>query len=158
MICAFVGMGSNLEDPISQIKRGIEAMRGLPETELIAASSLYRTPPWGKQDQPDFINAVVKLKTKQTALHLMSLLFGIENAHHRTREEKWGPRTLDCDLILYGQHVIETPELTVPHPRMKTRGFVLLPLAEIAPNMQLPTGEYITDLLAHCDCIGIQKL
>lgn len=155
---AFVGLGSNLDDPISQIKRALEAVKKLPNTQFMAASSLYRTPPWGKIDQPDFINAIVKIKTKLTAHQLITELLGIEKNHHRIRNRQWEPRTLDCDLILYGDHIINDPALTVPHPRMQKRGFVLLPLAEIAFDLQLPNGECLAELLADCDCVGIEKL
>lgn len=158
MIDAFVALGSNLNDPVEQLKRAVEEIRGLAQSTLEAVSSFYQTPPWGKTDQPDFINAVLKIKTQLSAATLMDLFLGLENKHQRQRKEKWEPRTLDCDLILYGQEVINEERLIVPHPGMKTRAFVLLPLFEIAPDVLLPTGEKIADLLVQCDCTGIQKL
>jgi 2-amino-4-hydroxy-6-hydroxymethyldihydropteridine diphosphokinase len=158
MVEAYVALGSNVEGPAHHVQQAILEIGSFTHTKVVAQSSLYRTPPWGKLDQPDFINAVVKIQTRHTALELFLLLQDVENKHARQRVEKWGPRTLDCDLILYGQEIIDTPDLIVPHPRMKTRGFVLLPLAEIVPTCVLPSGEAILDLVSRCDCTGIEKL
>lgn len=158
MVEAYVSLGSNIESPLHQVQQAILEIDALVQTQVLSQSSLYRTPPWGKLDQPDFINAIIKIQTSLTAFKLFEMLQDIEKKHARMRLEKWGPRTLDCDLILFGQEIIEDPNLMVPHPRMKTRGFVLLPLVEIAPTLRLPSGEAILDLVATCDCTGIEKI
>lgn len=158
MVEAYVSLGSNIEFPLHQVKQAILEIDALEQIQVLTQSSLYRTPPWGKLDQPDFVNAVVKIQTSLTAFKLLEMLRDIEKKHARMLLEKWGPRTLDCDLILFGQEIIEDPNLTVPHPRMKTRGFVLLPLVEIAPTLRLPSGEAILDLVSTCDCTGIEKI
>lgn len=144
----YVALGSNLNNPIAQIKKAIEELHFLPHTQFIAASSLYSSPPLGPQEQPDFINAVVKLITRLTAEELLLELQMLEQAHGRVRDEanRWGPRTLDLDLILYGDETIHTEKLTVPHPELKKRAFVLVPLAEIAPDLVLPDGVKLKSL------------
>lgn len=155
---AYVALGSNLGDPIAQIEQAILSLSQIPQTVLRARSSLYRTPPWGKTDQPAFVNAVVKIETSCSPHALFEYLQAIEKSQKKKKIEKWGPRTIDCDLILYGNEVMESAELTLPHPRMFVRGFVLIPLAEIAPALIFPMGKSITDLLVQCDCAGIEKL
>lgn len=155
---AFVALGSNLEDPIKQVNLAIERLANISQIRLIKSSSLYQTSPWGKTDQADFINAVVKISTALTAHELLFQLREIEKKQGKNTLEKWGPRTIDCDLILYENEIIHTPELILPHPRMKLRGFVMIPLAEIEPTLTLPCGEKISDVLRQCDCVGIKKL
>lgn len=158
MVEAYVALGSNLADPIFQIEQAILKIDALEKTKVKVRSSLYQTPPWGNVSQPDFINAVLKIETEFSAHELLNHLHKIEDQQGRQRTVHWGPRTIDCDLILYDQKIIEDETLILPHPRMNSRGFVLLPLVEIAPNLALPTGEKIVDLLIKCDCTGIQKL
>jgi 2-amino-4-hydroxy-6-hydroxymethyldihydropteridine diphosphokinase len=155
---AYIGLGSNLEDPIAQIEQAILSLSQIPNTVLQMKSSLYRTLPWGKTDQPEFVNAVVKIETCCSPHTLLEYLQIIEKNQKKKKIEKWGPRTIDCDLILYGNEIIESATLTVPHPRMFTRGFVMVPLAEISPMLIFPKGKSIADLLVQCDCAGIEKI
>ncbi|UXZ56172.1 2-amino-4-hydroxy-6-hydroxymethyldihydropteridine diphosphokinase [Halomonas sp. 7T] len=132
MHCAYIGLGSNLESPVAQVRQALDELGGLPLSTLVAQSSLYATPPVGPQDQPDFINAVAVIKTALSPLALLDQLQALEQRHRRQRLRHWGPRTLDLDLLLYGQQTIERPRLKVPHPYMHERAFVLVPLAEVA--------------------------
>ncbi len=135
MITAYIGLGSNLEDPVAQIKRALLALEGLPNTAVLATSSFYQTTPVGYADQPDFINAVCQLETDLPARTLLTHLLAIEQAQGRVRDGKKNqPRTLDLDLLLYGNEVIQEPDLIVPHPRMHEREFVLVPLLEVLKN------------------------
>ena len=132
---AYIGLGSNLANPREQVETAILELAGLDGCRLLNHSSLYRTRPFGPQNQPDFINAVVCLSTRLTAEPLLDALQELELRHHRVREgERWGPRSLDLDLLLYGDQVITTSRLQVPHPEMTKRAFVLVPLREIAPR------------------------
>jgi 2-amino-4-hydroxy-6-hydroxymethyldihydropteridine diphosphokinase len=156
MITAYIAVGSNLADPVSQAKRAIEALKTLPESELIKASELYSSTPMGPQNQPDYINAVVAIKTNLTPLQLLDCTQAIELEQGRVRkDERWGPRTLDLDIILYGNEVINSERLTIPHYGMKEREFVLYPLAEIAPSLQLPDGTEVSSLLEQVDRNGL---
>jgi len=148
-VTAYVGLGSNLERPILQVSAALEALARLPRTELIARSSLYRTRPVGPPDQPDYINAVAGLSTALSAEALLDELQALEQRQGRVRgAERWGPRTLDLDLLLYGLERIGGERLQVPHPRMAERGFVLYPLAEIAPpDLEIPGHGRLADLL-----------
>jgi 2-amino-4-hydroxy-6-hydroxymethyldihydropteridine diphosphokinase len=145
---AYVALGSNLHDPVQQVKSGLAALGTLPGTHLVARSSLYRTAPVGKVDQPDFINAVARVDTRLEAGALLQALLAIERQHARVRLERNGPRTLDLDLLLYGGLRIDAPGLTVPHPRMHERAFVLVPLAEIAPDLDIPGMGRVDALVA----------
>jgi 2-amino-4-hydroxy-6-hydroxymethyldihydropteridine diphosphokinase len=141
-IATYIALGSNLNNPQQQLTDAIAALKQLPNSEFIRASRFYQTAPVGFLDQPDFLNAVVCIKTTLPAPALLKELQKIETAQGRVRgSEKNGPRTLDLDLLLYGDEVISTPELIVPHPRMYEREFVLMPLWEIAPDLKLPTGK-----------------
>lgn len=123
--------------------------------QLVLASRLYQTPPWGKTDQPDFINAVAALDTDLSARELLAGLQCIEHAHGRRRSgPRWGPRTLDIDLLLFGQEIMDCDELTLPHPRLHERAFVLLPLAELAPELEIPGKGPVATLLRVIDCSG----
>ena len=135
---AYVGIGANLGDPAAQVRGAIAAIGALPRTALVAASGLYRTAPIGYADQPDFVNAVAAVDTSLSAHELMRELQGIERGAGRERSFRNAPRTLDLDLLLYGEAAIDEPALTVPHPRMHERAFVLAPLAEIAPDATIP--------------------
>lgn len=147
---AYIGLGSNLQQPVEQIKRALLALDQLPNSYLLSYSSLYRSAPMGPQDQPPFINAVAKLTTQFTPLELLEQLQAIENQQGRIREQRWGARTLDLDLLLYDHTIMQTDRLTLPHYGIKDRDFVLKPLAEISPEMSLPDGSLIKDLLKHC--------
>jgi 2-amino-4-hydroxy-6-hydroxymethyldihydropteridine diphosphokinase len=144
---AFIGLGSNLDNPREQV---IAAFRELAETDgirLLARSSLYLSEPLGPQDQPDFINAAAAIETSLDPLSLLEVLLTIEQKHARKRERHWGPRTLDLDLLLYDDERIQHPDLTVPHPAIAERSFVLLPLQEIAPELVIPGLGSVSSLL-----------
>ncbi|MCE8029649.1 2-amino-4-hydroxy-6-hydroxymethyldihydropteridine diphosphokinase [Billgrantia desiderata] len=146
LVDVYVGLGSNLEDPVAQVRRALEALGGLPLTERVAVSRLYASRPVGPQDQPDFINAVAHLRTRLSPLAMLDQLQALEQRHGRVRRRHWGPRTLDLDLLLYGDERLELPRLRVPHPEMTARSFVLLPLAELSPQLQLPDGRSVAAL------------
>jgi 2-amino-4-hydroxy-6-hydroxymethyldihydropteridine diphosphokinase len=155
---AYVALGSNLDDPEAQVERGFAALAALPHTVLDARSRSYRTPPWGVADQPDFTNAVARLQTSLPPRELLDALLVIETRAGRARGVRYGPRTLDLDLLLYGDYAIREPGLAVPHPRLHERAFVLLPLADIAPGLDVPGKGRVADLLAGVDasdCIAL---
>lgn len=135
---AYIALGSNLGDPSATVQAALAALEALPQTTLVAASSLYRSAPVGLKNQPDFINAVAAADTQLSAPALLKALFAIEARFGRRREFHHAPRTLDLDLLLYGDVVSADPRLTLPHPRMHERAFVLLPLTEIAPEATIP--------------------
>ncbi|MDB5810524.1 MAG: folK [Betaproteobacteria bacterium] len=155
---AYVALGANLDDPVAQVKAGIAALATLPRTELVAQSSLYRTAPVGYADQPDFINAVAEVKTALNPRELLDALLQIEAEHGRVREFVNAPRTLDLDVLLYGEAAIDVPGLTIPHPRMHERAFVLAPLAEIAPQCIVPGHGRVGDLLQQVSAKGVTRL
>lgn len=154
----FVALGANLGNPVATVTAAILALRSLPQTEFVAASSLYRTAPVGLRHQPDFINAAVELVTVLPALTLLDALFEIEGRFGRQRSLKNAPRTLDLDLLLYGDAVSDDPQLTLPHPRLHQRAFVLAPLAEIAPQLVIPARGKVFDLLLDCADQQIERL
>jgi 2-amino-4-hydroxy-6-hydroxymethyldihydropteridine diphosphokinase len=135
---AYVGLGSNLQDPSRQIQSAFAELDGMPHTRVVKQSSLYRTAPIGYAGQPDFVNAVAQLETGLPAERLLAELQEIEQRHGRERSFANAPRTLDLDLLLYGEATIRTPQLVVPHPRMHERAFVLQPLYEVAPHASIP--------------------
>ncbi len=138
---AMIGLGSNLQNPIMQVNSAIKEIAQLPNCDFLARSSLYRSTPVGPQDQPDFINAVIKIATTLTPIALLDALQAIEREHGRVRTMHWGPRTLDCDILLFGDVQMETERLVLPHPHMNYREFVQVPLREvqqgIAPSTEL---------------------
>ena len=154
----FVALGANLGDPVATVKAAIEALHDMPGAGFIAASSLYRTAPVGLRHQPDFINAVVELAAVSPAPTLLRSLFDIEARFGRRRSVKNAPRTLDLDLLLYGDTLSDDPQLTLPHPRLHERAFVLAPLAEIAPQLTIPGRGGVKDLLLRCAEQQIEKL
>lgn len=154
----FIALGANLGDPVATVTAAILVLRGLPGTEFIAASSLYRTAPVGLKHQPDFINAVVELVAVVPAPTLLESLFGIEARFGRQRSVRNAPRTLDLDLLLYGDEISSDPQLTLPHPRLHERAFVLAPLAEIAPRLTIPGRGSVADLLLRCADQQIEKI
>jgi 2-amino-4-hydroxy-6-hydroxymethyldihydropteridine diphosphokinase len=157
-VTAFIGLGSNLDNPPAQIRRALRALATLPGTRLVRQSSLYRNPPSGYLDQPDFVNAVAQLETGLAPRALLERLLEIERDHGRVRALPDGPRTLDLDLLLYGARSVSEPGLTVPHPRLLERAFVLVPLAEIAPDARVPGSGRVADLARHVDASGMVKL
>ena len=145
---AFIGLGANLGDPEAQVRLAISHLGKLPRTRLLAASSLYRSAPVGVGTQPDFVNAVAKVETTLGARELLGELLTLETRFGRERPSPGAARTLDLDLLLYGERVIAEPGLAVPHPRMHERAFVLMPLAEIAPDIVIPGRGAARALLA----------
>ncbi len=144
-VMAWVGLGSNLSDPVKQVNTALAELDQLPQSRLLMCSGLYRSAPMGPKDQPDYINAVAGLMTALSAGVLLEALQAIEKAHRRVRGEHWGPRTLDLDILLYGNGIIDTRHLKVPHPGMAERNFVLVPLLEVAPQLSVPgLGEVQT--------------
>jgi 2-amino-4-hydroxy-6-hydroxymethyldihydropteridine diphosphokinase len=135
---AYIGLGSNLGQPAQQLRAALRELEDLPETRLIRHSSLYLSPPLGPSDQPDYVNAVAILATSLDAHSLLDQLQAVEQRYGRERGEHWGPRTLDLDLLLFGEDRINSPRLQVPHPQMLRRAFVLVPLFELAPDLELP--------------------
>ncbi len=135
---AYIALGANLADPLAQLSAALAALRNLPQSRLLRASSLYRTVPVGIHGQPDFINAVAAVETTLAPQALLAALFAVEAAFGRRRDFHHAPRTLDLDLLLYDEEIMATPELTLPHPRMHLRAFVLAPLLEIAPDCRIP--------------------
>ncbi|EBJ2739820.1 2-amino-4-hydroxy-6-hydroxymethyldihydropteridine diphosphokinase [Salmonella enterica] len=141
MTIAYIALGSNLASPLEQVNAALQAIADIPDSRIVAVSSFYRTPPLGPQDQPDYLNAAVALDTTLSAEALLNHTQRIELQQGRTRKaERWGPRTLDLDIMLFGDSVIHTERLTVPHYDMKNRGFMLWPLFEIAPDLVFPDG------------------
>lgn len=157
---AYVALGSNRGDPVAKVQAGMTALGQLPQTRVECCSSLYRTAPMGAVvDQPDFINAVCRIKTELDANALMKRLLDIEARHGRVRDgEPGGPRTLDLDLLMIDHQVIATPELTLPHPRLHERAFVLYPLAELDPDLVIPGHGGVTELLGACCGQRVQRL
>ncbi|EKY3199231.1 2-amino-4-hydroxy-6-hydroxymethyldihydropteridine diphosphokinase [Cronobacter turicensis] len=157
MTLAFIALGSNLAEPLSQVNNALAALARIPHSRIVATSSFYRTPPLGPQDQPDYLNAAVALETTLSAEALLDNTQRIELEQGRVRKaERWGPRTLDLDIMLFGDATINTERLTVPHYDMKNRAFMLLPLSEIAPALRFPHGERLADVLERLDCSAIR--
>lgn len=158
VVYAYIGLGSNLNHPEQQIRQALKELGALPQTDCMAHSKLYRSSPMGPQDQPDYINAVAVLSTVLDPHHLLAELQAIEQRHNRVRKRRWGERTLDLDLLLYGDFQIATAALTVPHPGLHERAFVLYPLAEIAPDVMIPGQGRSADLAVRCSRLGLQRL
>ncbi|MGR8933211.1 MAG: 2-amino-4-hydroxy-6-hydroxymethyldihydropteridine diphosphokinase [Gammaproteobacteria bacterium] len=158
-ILCYIGLGSNLAGPVEQIIQARAAIQQLCGIKEQAFSSLYRSKPMGPQDQPDYVNAVMAIKTNMPPLELLSALQTIETQQGRVRtEERWGARTLDLDILLYGDRQFDMPELTVPHRGIAERAFVLYPLHEIAPDLTIPGLGALSGLLVHCSCVGLQRI
>ncbi|WP_192021571.1 2-amino-4-hydroxy-6-hydroxymethyldihydropteridine diphosphokinase [Shewanella sp. WPAGA9] len=143
----YVALGANLNDPVQQLEDAVLALRTIAENNTVTISPLYRSVPMGDVEQPDYVNGVASFNTNLTPMALLDALQHIENTQGRVREVRWGPRTLDLDLLLYGQECIDTPRLTVPHYGMKQRSFVLIPLADINPQLILPCNTELTHLI-----------
>ncbi|WP_077341069.1 2-amino-4-hydroxy-6-hydroxymethyldihydropteridine diphosphokinase [Pseudocolwellia agarivorans] len=157
MVKAYIGLGSNLENPKLQIINAIKAIKEIENTVMSSISSLYYSRPMGPQDQPDYMNAVAELTTSLSPLTLLDELQKIENQAGRVRKDnRWGPRILDLDILLFDNHVIDSERLTVPHYGLKDREFVLLPLHEIAPRLCLPDGESIEKLSQNIPANGLK--
>ncbi len=152
MVTAYIGLGSNLDNPRAQVMQSIQSLTVQSGLHCQAVSSLYRSRPMGPQDQPDYVNAVMSITTSLTPLALLDILQSIEQQQGRVRgAERWGPRTLDLDLLLYAEQVINLPRLKIPHPGLHERSFVLYPLFEIAPSLVIPGRGALATLLQHCE-------
>ncbi|KIP85923.1 MULTISPECIES: 2-amino-4-hydroxy-6-hydroxymethyldihydropteridine diphosphokinase [unclassified Stenotrophomonas] len=157
MVRAWIGLGANLGDAASTVSAAIEALDGLAGTELTRASLLYASPAWGNPDQPPFVNAVACVQTDLPPLALLDALLALETGFGRVRDPAvhWGPRLLDLDLLLYGDQVIDLPRLQVPHPYLHQRAFVLVPLAEVAPDLVIPGQGRVRDAVMQVTASGI---
>lgn len=158
MTVAYVGLGANINDPRQQVRTALDELAQLPQSQLTARSSLYRSAPLGHAEQPEYVNAVARLETSLAAAELWQALQRIERAHGRERSFRNAPRTLDLDLLLYGEARIESPALRVPHPRMHERAFVLAPLLEIDPQAQIPGHGSAYDCLERCAAQDVEPL
>jgi 2-amino-4-hydroxy-6-hydroxymethyldihydropteridine diphosphokinase len=153
----YIGLGSNLEQPVRQVTDAIEELKQLPGTRLAACSRLYRSRPMGPADQPDYINAVAMMETELEPGQLLDRLQAIEHRHKRIRGRRWGARTLDLDVLLFGDRVIETARLLVPHPGISERAFVLYPMREIADGgLNVPGLGDLDSLVAGCSHEGLE--
>lgn len=159
-VLAYIGLGSNLGNPVQQLRSARDAISTLPGTRQIACSRFYRSVPMGPTDQPDYVNAVMAICTSLEPMALLKALQGIEAQHGRVRTGlRWGPRTLDLDVLLYGDRRIAVDNLTVPHPGMGTREFVLYPLAEIAPaDLEIPGMGSLAELVKSCPRRGLEVI
>jgi 2-amino-4-hydroxy-6-hydroxymethyldihydropteridine diphosphokinase len=155
---AYIGIGSNMDDPQQQVRGAFNMLASLPESLLISRSRLYRTRPFGPVQQGDFINAVAGLLTRLLPERLLAELRALESAQGRRRDERWGPRTLDLDLLVFGDRTIKSDSLEVPHPGIAERGFVLAPLADIAPTLFVPGVGRVADLLQRLPDAGIEAV
>ena len=156
---AWVGLGSNLDDPAAHVARAADQLADLPDTRCVTRSSLYASPPMGPPDQPDYVNAVAGVLTTLGPRDLLGALQAIERDHGRVRDgERWGPRTLDLDLLVFGGLVTDETGLTLPHPGVHERAFVLLPLAELAPALPIPGRGRVRDLLSRVDTGKVRRL
>ncbi len=151
----YIGLGSNLADPHAQVEAGLHALAALPDSRLLRRSRLYRSAPWGRTDQPDFVNAAALVETGLAPAQLLHALLALERRAGRERDAtRWGPRVLDLDVLVYGNLVLDEPGLHVPHPHLHERAFVLVPLAEIAPDLNVPGRGPIDRLLAAVDAVS----
>ena len=155
---AYVGLGSNLQDPAAQIRAACAALDRIDGTRLCRVSQLYRTPPWGLSEQPEFVNAVAELETTLAPHALLQALQALEAAAGRARDVRWGPRVLDLDLLLYDALQLDEPGLHLPHPHLHERAFVLAPLADLAPGLVVPGHGSVQALRAGLDAAGIEAL
>lgn len=152
---ATLGLGGNIGDVVESFRHALSALAADPRVSLLAISSVWRTPPWGKLDQPDFLNMAARIETAMTAQELLALCLELERQSGRERRERWGPRTLDIDILTYGSGAIDEPGLQIPHPRIAERAFVLAPLAEIAPAMTI-AGKLVAQLWSGMNDPGLQ--
>ncbi len=158
MTIAFIGLGSNMHTPEQQVGSALEELERLEDTEIVEHSSLYRSKPVGPQDQADFINAVAKLETQLTPIQLLDAMQALENKHERKRELHWGPRTLDLDILAYGNDVIDSARLSVPHPEIANRSFVLIPWAEIDPDWEIVGLGRVHELIGKLEDSSLEIL
>ncbi len=158
-VSAYIGLGSNLQSPVAQVESALVELAGLPHSRKMRASSLYRSAPMVAEGdlaaQPDYVNAVALIETTLSPHQLLAQLQQLEQQHQRHRERRWGPRTLDLDLLLYGDATVVSSDLQVPHPGLCERNFVLIPLFEIAPDLRLPDNRALADIVSACSRAGL---
>lgn len=158
-LVAYIGIGSNLDDPVRQVQEALDELDAIPDSVLLAQSSLYSSKPMGPVEQPDYVNAVAALDTLLSAEDLLAELRRIEDRQGRERRaEKWGPRVIDLDLLLYGKKTINSGDLVVPHPGLHERDFVIIPLGEIAGNLNIPGRGYLAGFINHVENHSVKKL
>jgi len=155
MTRAYLALGGNLGDVAAEFLSAIHALAALNGVTLVAVSRVYRTPPWGVTDQPDFLNMALAIDTDLSARALLEACLGIEKASGRLRDRRWGPRNIDIDVIAFGDAKVNEPDLTIPHPRAHERAFVLAPLAELADELMLG-GQCVSDWLSQADASGVR--
>lgn len=158
MITSYIGIGSNLENPLQQVRSAIKHIQAEANIHWVAQSSWYRSTPVGPADQPDYINGAVCIDTDLTAEQLLQRLHAIEHAHGRVRDVRWGARTLDLDILLYGDQTINNETLIIPHKELANRNFVLQPLLDISANLALPNGVTVAELLTKVGSQGLTRL
>lgn len=159
MEVAYIGLGSNLADPERQVELGLRALARLPQSRLLRRSRAYRSAPWGRIDQPEFVNAVAAIETGLAPRGLLDALLSIERQAGRERDTtRWGPRVLDLDVLLYGDRAFDEPGLHVPHPHLHERAFVLMPLAEVAPDLLVPGRGAVAALLRKVETAGCRPV
>lgn len=155
----FIGLGSNLDNPVQQLEQACKELASIEQTAFIRCSSFYHSQPMGPVEQPDYVNAVAQLLTSLTPWQLLDALQSLETLHHRVREVHWGPRTLDLDILLYGEDQVAEQRLIIPHPGLCERNFVLYPLAElVGQDFILPGGEQLGELLSKVSMQGLELL
>jgi 2-amino-4-hydroxy-6-hydroxymethyldihydropteridine diphosphokinase len=156
-IVACIGIGSNLDDPERRVRAAIESLDRIERSHKRRVSRLFRTAPWGRIDQPAFVNAAIELATALAPRELLDALLAIERAEGRRRDgDRWGPRVIDLDILLYGDRRIDEPGLAIPHPRLRERAFALLPLADLDAELVVPGAGRVRDLLARVDASGCE--
>lgn len=155
---AYIALGSNLATPAEQLAEAVNAIRALAGVSILRCSHWYANRAIGPGEQPDYLNGVITVKTSLSSMDLLRELQQIENQQGRVRNERWGPRTLDLDIALYGDIVSDDPVLTLPHPRLCERDFVVLPLLEIAPDLNLPNGTPISDIASGFDATALKRV
>jgi 2-amino-4-hydroxy-6-hydroxymethyldihydropteridine diphosphokinase len=158
LVTAYIALGSNLRDPPAQIRSALSTLAAMLETRLVRHSSFYRNPPVGYLDQPEFVNAVAEIRTRLAPRDLLDQVLALERNQGRTRDFANAPRTIDLDILLYGGHVVNEPGLVIPHPRMLERAFVLVPLAEIAPDAIVPGQGRVSDLAKKVHASGLVRI
>jgi len=159
MTSVYVGIGSNLQQPIQQVSSALTALAAIKSSQLLAHSRLYHSSPLGGMNQPDYVNAVAVMATSLSALEFLDALHEIERAQGRVRDgRRWAPRTLDLDILLFGDECINQPQLAVPHPGLQERNFVLYPLQEIAPGLEIPGLGALSALVAQCPAAGLEPI
>lgn len=157
-VSAFVGLGANLGNPTATLKQAVADLRALPSSRLCGLSSLFRSAPVGPAGQDDYLNAVARLETRLAPHALLAALQAIEEHHGRVRSLRWGPRTLDLDLLLYGSDCISTADLRVPHPELRNRNFVVIPLLQACPDARLPDGTPVASLAVSGSWSGLAEV